>query len=90
MSGQQAFADAVATIIARIAGRSLDGDLQSFLNENFPPGGEAFDELATLCREGIDEGWLCDRRRRAAFPSMSWRWKISPGRITATPTVRST
>ncbi len=61
MSGQQAFADAVATITARIAGRSLDADLQSFLNENFPPGGEAFDDLATLCREGIDEGWLCDR-----------------------------
>lgn len=61
MNSQQAFAEAVATITARIAGKSLDSDLQSFLSENFPPGGEAFDDLATLCRQGIDEGWLCDR-----------------------------
>jgi len=61
MSGQQSFAEAVAMITARIDGRALDNDLQSFLDENFPPGGEAFDDLATLCRQGIDEGWLCDR-----------------------------
>ncbi|GMR17485.1 MAG: hypothetical protein BMS9Abin32_600 [Gammaproteobacteria bacterium] len=61
MSAQQAFAEAVATITARIGGKALDDDLQAFLNENFPAGGEAFDELATLCRQGIDEGWLCAR-----------------------------
>jgi len=61
MNAQQSFTEAVAMITARIDGRTLDGDLQSFLDENFPPGGEAFDELATLCRQGIDEGWLCDR-----------------------------
>lgn len=61
MSSQQAFTEAVASITARIAGKHLDGDLQAFLNENFPAGGEAFDDLAELCRQGIDEGWLCDR-----------------------------
>jgi hypothetical protein len=61
MSSQQAFTEAVATIAGRIAGRDIDGDLQSFLDESFPPGGEAFDDLAELCRQGIDEGWLCDR-----------------------------
>jgi len=61
MNAQQSFTEAVAMITARIDGRALDGDLQSFLDENFPPGGEAFDELAALCRQGIDEGWLCDR-----------------------------
>lgn len=61
MNAQQSFTEAVAMITARIDGRALDGDLQLFLDENFPPGGEAFDELATLCRQGIDEGWLCDR-----------------------------
>jgi len=63
MSSQQAFAEAVATITTRIAGKKLDDDLRSFLDQNFPPGGEAFDDLATLCRQGIDEGWLCDRER---------------------------
>lgn len=61
MSAQQSFAEAVAMITARVEGKKLDVDLQSFLNESFPPGGEAFDDLATLCRQGIDEGWLCDR-----------------------------
>lgn len=61
MNSQQAFTEAVATITGRIAGKSIDRDLQTVLNENFPPGGEAFDDLADLCRQGTDEGWLCDR-----------------------------
>ena len=60
MHSQDAFSEAVTTITSRIAGKPLDGELESFLNENFPPGGEAFDDLAELCRQGIDEGWLCD------------------------------
>jgi hypothetical protein len=61
MNAQQSFTEAVAMITARIDGQAIDNDLQLFLDENFPPGGEAFDDLATLCRQGIDEGWLCDR-----------------------------
>lgn len=63
MSSQQDFSEAVGTITARISGKNLDAGLQSFLNENFPPGGEAFDDLAELCRQGIDDGWLCDREQ---------------------------
>lgn len=63
MSAQQTFNEAIATITARIAGQALDASLQAFLNQNFPPGGEAFDDLADLCRQGIDEGWLCDREQ---------------------------
>ena len=59
MSSQQAFSEAVTTITARIADKSINIELRSFLDENFPPGGEAFDDLAELCRQGIDEGWLC-------------------------------
>ena len=61
MDSQQAFSEAVSMITARIAGKKLDADLQSFLDESFPPGGEAFDDLAELCRQGIDAGWLCER-----------------------------
>lgn len=63
MSSQEAFTEAVATITARIAGMSLDAKLQAFLTQSFPPGGEAFDDLAELCRQGIDEGWLCEREQ---------------------------
>ncbi len=61
MNSQEAFSKAVITITGRIAEKKLDRNLQSFLNESFPPGGEAFDDLAELCRQGVDEGWLCDR-----------------------------
>ena len=60
MSSQQTFSEAVTTITSRIAGKPVDGNLESYLNESFPPGGEAFDDLAELCRQGIDEGWLCN------------------------------
>lgn len=50
-------------ITARIADKPVGHELESFLNENFPPGGEAFDNLAELCRQGIDEGWLCNNER---------------------------
>ena len=63
MNAQQAFSDAVAMMTARIAGQPLDDSLLVFLNENFPPGGEAFDDLAELCRQGIEDGWLCDREQ---------------------------
>jgi hypothetical protein len=63
MSAQEAFTEAVVTITTRIAGQPLDDGMQAFLNENFPPGGEAFDDLAELCRQGIEEGWLCDREQ---------------------------
>lgn len=63
MNSQEAFTEAVTTITTRIAGKDLNADLQSYLNESFPPGGEAFDDLAELCRQGIDEGWLCDREQ---------------------------
>jgi hypothetical protein len=63
MSAQQAFIEAVTMITTRIAGRTLDDSLRVFLDENFPPGGEAFDDLAELCRQGVDEGWLCDREQ---------------------------
>ena len=63
MSAQQAFIEAVTMITTRIVGRALDDSLRVFLDENFPPGGEAFDDLAELCRQGVDEGWLCDREQ---------------------------
>lgn len=63
MSARQAFTEAVVTITGRIAGKAVDERMQAFLNENFPPGGEAFDDLAELCRQGIEEGWLCDREQ---------------------------
>ncbi len=58
---QEQFEAAVTTVAAAIAGRPLDKDLERFLNENYPAGGELFGSIAGLCREGIAAGWLCNR-----------------------------
>ena len=59
--GQQQFAATVATITATLAGKPLDASLQAFLNEQFSADGTVFCDLARLCREGIADGWLCNR-----------------------------
>ncbi|WP_027797997.1 DUF4863 family protein [Paraburkholderia acidipaludis] len=51
----------IASVTQRIAGRDLDSDLEAWLNETWPPGGETFEALAQACRNGVAEGWLCNR-----------------------------
>jgi len=63
MSAQQAFIEAVTTITAHIAGRTLDDSLQVFLDENLPPGGEAFDDQG--------QGWLVYEPDLAHHPTVS-------------------
>lgn len=58
---QQQFEHTIVSITERLAGRRLNEDLQDYLQETFPPGGDTFDSLAGLCRLGISEGWLCNR-----------------------------
>ena len=60
MDSQQAFSEAVAMITARIAGKTPAADLPSFLDDSFPPGGAAFDDLAVLFRQVIGSAWLSD------------------------------
>lgn len=60
MSKEQ-FETLVSSITANISGRALDEDLQSFLNQRFPPDGDEFQALAGACQAGIAEGWLCNR-----------------------------
>jgi hypothetical protein len=57
----QRFRDLVGSITATIAGRPVEPGLADMLNTSVPAGGAAFAELAALCREGRDEGWLCAR-----------------------------
>ena len=58
---QKVFEQTIAAITDRLAGKSLDTSLQSFLNAEFGPDGETFGALADLCEEGIADGWLCNR-----------------------------
>lgn len=58
---QADFEQQILSIAGNISGQALDGRLQDYLNEQFPAAGEAFRSLANSCRQGIAEGWLCDR-----------------------------
>ena len=60
MSKQQ-FLDALSVIAAVIGDKSLDGELDRYLNELFPADGDAFQQLKVLCAEGDRDGWLMQR-----------------------------
>ncbi|MCK6382803.1 MAG: DUF4863 family protein [Rhodocyclaceae bacterium] len=55
------FTDLMAGITSRIAGRSLDDQLQARLNAEFPAGGAEFGRIVQACQEAIAAGWMCDR-----------------------------
>lgn len=58
---KDAFKRSVAEVTAAIAGRPLDDGLESFLNATFPGDGPVFTGIEALCRQGVAEGWMCER-----------------------------
>ena len=58
---KQQFLDTVSMIAAAIGNKSLDDELDSYLNKEFPTGGETFEKLKSLCAEGERDGWLLER-----------------------------
>ncbi|HEV7264967.1 MAG TPA: DUF4863 family protein [Falsiroseomonas sp.] len=57
----QAFEARVKEITDAIDGLSVEPQLAATLETRFPPGSETFEALKALCRQGIAEGWLCQR-----------------------------
>ncbi|HYH20545.1 MAG TPA: DUF4863 family protein [Azospirillum sp.] len=55
------FRTLVRGVTDSIAGRPLDQDLEAFLNTTVPPGGPLFRDIEAMCRQGVDEGWMCER-----------------------------
>jgi hypothetical protein len=55
------FEDTLKTITGAIAGQPPGPELQALLNQQFGADSEAFAALAKSCREGAEEGWLCQR-----------------------------
>jgi len=58
---QNEFTDLMASITARIGGRTLDAELDADLNRTFPAGGDVFCRVFDACRAGIAGGWVCNR-----------------------------
>lgn len=57
----QDFQRLIAGVTGQLVDRPLDGELASWLNDTFPAGDPTFLELADACRQGLAEGWLCNR-----------------------------
>jgi hypothetical protein len=58
---REAFETLVSEITRSIAGKALDEALEAELNSAFPPTGDAFAAIEAACRQGIKEGWMCNR-----------------------------
>lgn len=69
------FLEQMQSITAALAGRPLDAHTESWLNTEYGPESQWFQETEALCRQGVAEGWLCQheagglRYGRAIKPS---------------------
>ena len=61
MSSKEAFHQLIAGLTAEIAGRSLDPQLEQWLNAIHGAGSPRFEQLRQACIGGVAEGWLCER-----------------------------
>ena len=57
----QDFEQLIAGVTKQIAGRPLDDALDAWLNATWPNGSPTFAALESACREGVAQGWMCQR-----------------------------
>lgn len=55
------FKSLITRVTSTIDGMPLDGDLQQYLNEEFPADGEVFKYIESACHQAVEQGWMCDR-----------------------------
>lgn len=55
------FTTLIAGVTGRIAGQTLDSQLDARLNAEFPADGAEFNKIFEACREAIAAGWMCNR-----------------------------
>jgi hypothetical protein len=51
----------IATVTAALAGRALNAELETWLNETHGAGSATYTALKTSCEAGASAGWLCNR-----------------------------
>ena len=57
----EALRSQIASLAGRIAGRSLDANLDHWLNTEFAADSPTYRDLKAACEAGVAEGWLCNR-----------------------------
>ena len=51
----------MATLTSQLAGRTLDAELDAWLNANHGPSSSMYRALKQACEDGVSAGWLCNR-----------------------------
>ncbi|MFZ1344505.1 DUF4863 family protein [Thiothrix eikelboomii] len=55
------FRQQIAELTAQLAGRELNADLQTWLNQEHGVDSPSYQQLKQSCEQGVAEGWLCNR-----------------------------
>ncbi len=55
------FRQQMAELTSQLAGKALNQDLQTWLNETQGVNSPTNRQHEQSCRQGVDEGWLCER-----------------------------
>lgn len=55
------FTTLIAGVTGRIAGQTLDSQLDARLNAEVPAGGAEFNKIFEACKDAIAAGWMCNR-----------------------------
>jgi hypothetical protein len=55
------FREQIATLTPQLAGRPLDSELDTWLNQTHGVGSTTYTALRASCEAGVRDGWLCDR-----------------------------
>ena len=58
---QAAFREQIATLAAQLADRTLDDELDDWLNREHGPDSSTYQALRQSCEAGVADGWLCQR-----------------------------
>lgn len=59
MNSSQEFQQLIQQVTAYIGDLPLDKTLQTKLNQHFPVGGAVYNSIFAACKEGIEQGWMC-------------------------------
>lgn len=55
------FRQQLAELTQQLAGRELNADLQTWLNQEHGVNSASYQQLKQSCLQGVAEGWLCNR-----------------------------
>lgn len=77
MSATQNLIDRSIPFLTEVKNRTAGGELEAWLNQNYGPGTELYEDLARMITEGVRDGWAANieiegpsyRRSRIAEPS---------------------